>query len=213
MRHQWLGAAVLVVATSISCASGSGSKPPAGTPAPGGGVARAPAPQPASAPPAGEQGGRMGGPPGWGGGRGGFGGRVRLTPEQRAARRDSLDAVRTATVQELMTKIAGSENRPAGEQFANVLLMKDSTSAALLRTMDYFGKSLSVGCSFCHTVGKWDDDSHESKRTARVMIEMVNMINTQALTKMPPNRRGETPTIDCVTCHRGNTGPGTALLP
>jgi len=136
-----------------------------------------------------------------------------MTPEQRAARRDSLDALRASVLQGLMARIAGNENRPAGEQFANVQLMKDSTSAALLKTMDYFGKSLSVGCSFCHTVGKWDDDSREGKQTARIMIQLVNMINTEGLSKLRPNRNGETPKINCVTCHRGNTGPGTALLP
>jgi cytochrome c553 len=114
----------------------------------------------------------------------------------------------------LTQRIAGNENRPAGDEFTNVQLMKDSTSAALLKTMDYFGRSLSVSCTYCHEPdGKWDEDTKEEKKTARVMIQLVNLINTQGLSKLPPNRSGRTPAISCITCHRGNTGPGTALLP
>jgi hypothetical protein len=61
--------------------------------------------------------------------------------------------------------------------------------------------------------GKWDDDSKDAKKTARVMIQLVDLINTQGLSKLPPNRGGSTPKISCVTCHRGRTTPGRALLP
>lgn len=227
-KNRWIAVAV-IAAASISCASNSssGAKPPTATPtpapgAPGIGTAAAPsipagrgsapgstttpaappaANAPAGAPPA-------GGPP-----RGGRG-RVPLTPEQNAARRDSLSAMRAAVIQDLMTRIAGSENKRAADEFTNIQLMKDTTAAQLLKTMDYYGRSLSVGCQFCH-VGdnKWDDDTKEEKKTTRVMIELVNMINTQGLSKLPPGRGGRTPTISCVTCHRGRTGPGTMLLP
>jgi hypothetical protein len=40
---------------------------------------------------------------------------------------------------------------------------------------------------------------------------MVNMINTTELSKLGNN--GRSPKINCVTCHRGNTNPGSALLP
>ncbi len=136
-----------------------------------------------------------------------------MTPEQNAAHRDSLATMRAGVIADLMTRIAGSEAKPAGEVFANVQLMKDTTATQLLKTMDYYGKSLSVGCQFCHVAGKWDDDTKDAKKTARVMIQLVNLINTQGLSKLPPNRGGQTPKISCVTCHRGRTGPGTALMP
>jgi Photosynthetic reaction centre cytochrome C subunit len=122
--------------------------------------------------------------------------------------------MRAGVIQDLMTRIAGSENKRAGDEFTNVLLMKDTTAAEFLKTMDYYGRSLSVGCQFCHVGGgKWDDDTKEAKKTARVMIELVNLINNTGLSKLPPNRDGLTPKISCVTCHRGRTGPGVALLP
>ncbi|HEY3933883.1 MAG TPA: c-type cytochrome [Gemmatimonadales bacterium] len=231
MRHARLLVAAITAATTLSCAPNTAStgKAPTPTPAtsaPAAGATpppvvptgRASAPQsttgntPPAPPPNGRPVAANGGPPG--GPPAGFQRRPQLTPEQRAARRDSLTAIRTQVVAMMMQRIAGNENRPAGDEFTNVRLMKDSTSAALIKTMDYFGKSLSVSCTYCHEPdGKWDDDTKEEKQTARVMIELVNMINTNGLSKLPPNRSGRTPTISCVTCHRGNTGPGTALLP
>ncbi len=130
-----------------------------------------------------------------------------------AAYRDTLNTMRTGVISGLMTRLAGSETKRAGDQFTNVLLMKDSTVTNFLKQMDYYGKSLSVGCTFCHAgAGKWDDDSKDAKKTARVMIELVNMINTQGLAKMAAGG-GRAPRISCVTCHRGRQQPGQTLLP
>jgi Photosynthetic reaction centre cytochrome C subunit len=137
-----------------------------------------------------------------------------MTPEQRAVRRDSLTAARAAVLQELMAKIAGSENKRADDEFTNIKLMKDTTAAQLLKVMDYYGKSLSVNCTFCHAGGgKWDEDTKEEKNTTRVMVELVNSINAGGLSKLRPNRTGQTPKISCMTCHRGNSTPGNAMLP
>lgn len=217
MGHRRFVGLALLFAGTASCASNSNArKPPSATPETGAtapGVATAPpaAPAPANQPML-AGGPPRNGPPG--GPPGGFQRRTPLTPEQNAARRDTLDAMRAEVVQTLMTRIAGNENKRADDEFTNIKLMKDTTAAELLKVMDYFGKSLSVGCTYCHVGGgKWDEDTKEEKNTARVMIEMVNMINTSGLSKLPPNRSGRTPTISCVTCHRGRTGPGTALLP
>jgi photosynthetic reaction center cytochrome c subunit len=118
--------------------------------------------------------------------------------------------MRAGVIADLMTRIAGSETKRAADVFSNVQLMKDTTATQLLKTMDYYGKSLSVGCQFCHVAGKWDDDTKDAKKTARVMIQLVDLINTQGLSKLGGQRP---PRISCVTCHRGRTGPGTALMP
>lgn len=216
----------MLIGINASCASNSTTAKPAAPAPSGGGAAAAPAPaarptpppvaQP-TPPPAAPAGGPPGGPPGAGGPPGGGGfpgggrGRVQLTPEQVAARRDSLTTMRAAVMKDLLTRIAGSESKRAADEFTNVTLMKDSTSANFLKQMDYYGRSLSVGCMFCHVDGgKWDDDSKEEKRTTRIMIQLVDMINTQGLSKMPGQRP---PRISCVTCHRGRTSPGQTLLP
>jgi hypothetical protein len=212
-------AVTLIIAANLSCAASntSAAKPPGATPTPAatspqvGAVAPPSAPAGAAAVPPSSApgvnalpGGMPGRPPR----------RVPLTPEQRASRRDSLTALRTQVLQELMTKIAGSENRRADDEFTNIKLMKDTTAVQLLKTMDYFGKSLSVSCTYCHVDGgKWDEDTKEEKNTTRIMIELVNSINTGGLSKLRPNRNGQTPRISCMTCHRGNTQPGMAILP
>jgi photosynthetic reaction center cytochrome c subunit len=113
-----------------------------------------------------------------------------------------------------MTKIAGRENDPAGQVFKNVQIMKDVPAGQFLQAMDQtIGRSLSMGCTSCHVADQWDSDERNAKKTARIMLQIVNAINTEQLTKMPPNRNGQTPRIGCVTCHRGNGNPGTALVP
>ena len=137
-----------------------------------------------------------------------------MTPEQVAARRDSLTAARADVIKGLMVRIAGSENRRAGDEYTNVLLLKDTTAAQLLKIMDGYGKALSVGCQYCHEGGeKWDEDTKQEKKTTRVMMDLVDEINNGGLTKMPPNRAGQTPKISCVTCHRGRSSIGGTLLP
>jgi cytochrome c2 len=114
-----------------------------------------------------------------------------------------------------MQQIAGREKEPAGTVFKNVQLLKDMPAGELLTTMDQvYGRALSQGCTSCHVRDQWASDSLGRKKTARIMIQMVNAINTEQLSKMPPNRTtGVTPKISCVTCHRGNGQPGTALMP
>jgi hypothetical protein len=225
-------AAMMIIAANLSCAASSSgaAKPPAATPTPGASPRVGTAPPPTvptgsgaaprstgglttpapTTPPAvnAPQDGPPGGPPT------GVRRRPQLTPEQRAARRDSLTTMRAGVVQELMARIAGSENKRADDEFTNVKLMKDTTAAQLLKVMDYYGKSLSVGCMYCHASGgKWDEDTKEEKNTTRVMIELVNSINGGGLAKLRPNRNGQTPKISCMTCHRGNSTPGNAMLP
>jgi hypothetical protein len=56
--------------------------------------------------------------------------------------------------------------------------MKDTTASQLLKTMDYFGKSLSVGCTYCHVAGgNWTDDTKKEKNTTRIIIELATSIN------------------------------------
>ena len=129
-------------------------------------------------------------------------------------RRDSITALRAATLEILKKEIAGHDSEPAGKVFKNVQINKDTPAIALLNAMDnVFGRALSVNCTFCHVDGKWDDDTKAAKKTTRMMIQLVAVINTEQLSKLPPNRNGQTPRIGCMTCHRGNQTPGNAMLP
>ncbi len=212
MRSQFSLAAVpILVMAIVSCSQ----QKPASAPAPGAGPAAAAAPAGAAAAPAGQVAGAgRGGAPGAGGPPGGGRGGPPMTPEQRAARRDSLSTLRGMVVAQLMKDIAGHENEPAGTVFKNVQILKDVPAGKFLTLMDStYGRGLGRSCGDCHIANQWASDSLGRKKTARMMTGMVQAINTEQLTKLPP-RNGQTAKISCITCHRGNPGgPNTALLP
>jgi tetratricopeptide (TPR) repeat protein len=90
-----------------------------------------------------------------------------------------------------------------------------------------FAMALGVRCQFCHVEraaapgaqpgpgagGPFQNfdfklDDKKEKKTARVMLRMVDSINTAYLTKIP--ERDDPPTnVGCVTCHRGLNKPRT----
>ena len=113
-----------------------------------------------------------------------------------------------------MEKLAGKEKLKAGDVFANLTLLQDTTVEALITLMDVnYSRALGVSCTFCHVDGRWDEDKKEEKGSSRLMIRMVTALNKEQLIKMPPNRAGRTPTVDCVTCHRGLNHPNNVILP
>mgnify|MGYP003338188958 FL=1 len=100
--------------------------------------------------------------------------------------------------------------------FKNIQLMKNVPAGQLLMAMDQgFGRALSVGCDGCHLGNAWESDSLARKGRARIMLAMVNKINTdpELLPKMGPGRGGQPRAVQCVTCHRGGGAGSNALLP
>jgi tetratricopeptide (TPR) repeat protein len=101
------------------------------------------------------------------------------------------------------------------DKFTNLqVLPKDISRAELQSTMRSFAFALGVRCNFCHvekTEGKkvqldFPADEEETKKTARVMLQMVAIINQDYIGKLsiqPPVR------VQCVTCHHGLTQPRT----
>jgi Photosynthetic reaction centre cytochrome C subunit len=189
----------------LSCRSSSTSTPqPVATPAPG---AAATAETARAGEPSRE-------------GRGGLPGgarprRVPLTPEQRAARRDSINADRQHLADSVLTTIAGRENEPAGQVFKNVKLLKDMPAGKFIDAMNTdYGKAIGRSCNFCHLASDYSSDERKEKQTARLMIAMEDSLNNAAeYLPQLKNRRGTWPHIECVTCHRGLNEPNHALLP
>jgi hypothetical protein len=70
-----------------------------------------------------------------------------------------------------------------------------------------FGRSLGVSCGFCHVPPKWDLDDKEEKNTARLMFAMVQTINRDYIAKVPVDSGSPSPTVNCMTCHRGMPKP------
>jgi hypothetical protein len=113
-------------------------------------------------------------------------------------------------VTELIATIKGQENKPAGEVFKNVKLLKDIPAARFLRIMDTgYSRSLGVDCSHCHVEQRWDADEKRPKRAAREMIGMVRQIN-ELLGTMQEIDNTE-PAVNCTTCHRGYVKPALQM--
>jgi hypothetical protein len=99
------------------------------------------------------------------------------------------------------------------DQYTNLqVLPKDITKGDIVTLMREMAGSLGVRCAYCH-VGPDDlqgmnfaTDEKAVKRTARVMMKMVEDINGRQL-KGIETGRAETTRVQCVTCHRGLTVP------
>jgi hypothetical protein len=113
-------------------------------------------------------------------------------------------------VTELLASIKGQENRPAGEVFKNVKLLKNVPAGRFLKLMDQsYSRALGVDCDHCHVEDRWDADEKRPKRAAREMIVMVNQIN-DILSQMQDIDTTDSD-ITCTTCHRGYVKPATQM--
>jgi len=123
---------------------------------------------------------------------------------------DSLARARQQFIDQVTRQIAGRENELATTVFRNVqALTFQVTAAQLVRSMDFFDRSLGVGCNYCHIIGRWEEDSLRTKRIARQMIRLNGTINNE-LGKI---REFERPVgVACWTCHRGLTRPARPTL-
>jgi tetratricopeptide (TPR) repeat protein len=103
------------------------------------------------------------------------------------------------------------------EKFTNLkVLPQDISRPELQSTMRGFALALGVRCEYCHIEkagGKkfemdFAADDKDTKKAARIMLEMVSSINRDYISKIP-----NTPPIkvQCVTCHHGLPEPRTLL--
>ena len=109
--------------------------------------------------------------------------------------------------------IAGQESKPAGEVFKNIQMQmfKAMPAGRLLRVMELgYAKSLGVNCTHCHVGGEWEKEDKPTKQIARDMAAMAATINNDQLRKIK-NLKSPEPTINCTTCHRGQTKPALNL--
>lgn len=113
-------------------------------------------------------------------------------------------------VTELLAAIKGKENRPAGEVFKNVKLLKTMPAARFLRIMDVgYSQSLGVSCDYCHSEDRWEADEKRAKNAAREMILLTQEINSR-LEKLEHIETSEA-TVNCTTCHRGYVKPAVQM--
>jgi photosynthetic reaction center cytochrome c subunit/tetratricopeptide repeat protein len=101
------------------------------------------------------------------------------------------------------------------DKFTNLkVLPKDISKQDLVSTMRGFAGGLGVRCNYCHAGGTANDlkgmdfasDEKKAKKTARVMMTMVNEINGKLIRKAEIENPAP---VRCVTCHHGVTRPET----
>ena len=101
--------------------------------------------------------------------------------------------------------LAGFASAQAPEKFTNLqVLPKDIQKEKLMATMRNFTFALGVRCDYCHAETadhkmNFASDDKEEKKTARVMLQMVQAINTDYIKKLGSSAVE----VRCVTCHRG----------
>jgi len=127
--------------------------------------------------------------------------------------RDSIALERDSLSRIVRQLIAGRESEPATKVFENVQVLTENVSAVnLVQAMSFYGAALGVSCSHCHTVGQWPSDENPKKTIARSMMRMNGVINGQLL-KGIAGLRSTSPSVNCVTCHRGQVVPARSLTP
>jgi tetratricopeptide (TPR) repeat protein len=102
------------------------------------------------------------------------------------------------------------------DKFTNLkVLPKDISKHDLEFTMRGIVFALGVRCDHCHVEKKAPErgfdfaaDDKETKKTARVMLQMVTAINHDYITKVPKAASDDAAIqVRCVTCHHGLTKP------
>jgi Photosynthetic reaction centre cytochrome C subunit len=93
------------------------------------------------------------------------------------------------------------------------VLPQDSSAVDIKILMDRYGQELGVKCEYCHTqdpqTQKLDyvSDDNPAKQTARVMIAMLDEINSKYLAQLDDQKYAVP--VSCGNCHRGQADPPT----
>jgi len=101
------------------------------------------------------------------------------------------------------------------DKFTNLkVLPKDTSKQELQSTMRGFAFALGVRCEYCHVEKKEPEkgfdfaaDDKDTKKTARLMIQMVQAINRDYVGKIENADKTPPIRVQCVTCHHGLAEP------
>jgi tetratricopeptide (TPR) repeat protein len=118
----------------------------------------------------------------------------------------------------LLAAPAGN-GQEAQNEFKNLkVLPKDISKKDLLPIMRSFAFAMGGNCGFCHakkpepeTGYDFASDDKETKKVARLMMQMVSSINKEQLSKVEEIDHDLTVKVQCVTCHHGLARPQTLL--
>ena len=109
----------------------------------------------------------------------------------------------------LLDDIKGREDMPAESVYKNIKILKGMPAKSLPAIMVMgFQRGVGMGCLGCHVRGDMASDEKPNKRVAREMWAMSKELNNRILPAIK-DLEGDTPIVNCWTCHRGQHEPAT----
>ena len=130
---------------------------------------------------------------------------VAVAIPQEAQQKQNPDVAR------ILAQLGPNANKPAGEVFKNVQILKDMPAKRLLAVMEQgYSRALGVDCSHCHVEDRWEADEKRQKLAARDMIVMMRDLNA-TLAKMQNLEMEGQGKVNCTTCHRGQVKPALEI--
>jgi hypothetical protein len=119
---------------------------------------------------------------------------------------------RRATAIALGFALLGTAVTTRSQDHANLkVLPRDIPAASIGKLMKRYEEDLGVSCSYCHVENPqtqkldYASDDNPTKETARIMIAMLNDINSKYLSQLG-DRRYAVP-VTCGSCHQGQSNP------
>jgi len=91
------------------------------------------------------------------------------------------------------------------------VLPKDTSAADVKSLMEQYNQDLGVTCDHCHSTDihtrkpDYASDDNPAKQTARLMIAMLNEINTRYIAQLDDQKY--VTMVTCGNCHQGQTEP------
>lgn len=133
------------------------------------------------------------------------------------AMRLSKRQMATAFVMMAMVFARGASAQPAGGGQAppaprNLQVLKPQEVGPAMRSFTF---ALGVQCVYCHVMEPTRDlasDEKQTKKTARLMLQMVGHVNEMLATGVG-KPAAEVSKVECATCHRGKAIPETPPVP
>ena len=121
-------------------------------------------------------------------------------------------ALIVGVVSSAMTANAPSSEPSNTPKPKNLRVLPTNSSAADIKgLMEQYGDELGVKCEYCHTRNAgtqsldYASDDNPAKQTARVMIAMLNEINSKYLAQLDDQKYAVL--VSCGNCHRGHADP------
>jgi photosynthetic reaction center cytochrome c subunit len=92
-----------------------------------------------------------------------------------------------------------NEGKTAEQVYKNIKVMQGTPANELNQSMHLMKAAVGLDCIYCHIEREWDKDVKPAKEVARMMIVMMNDINTRQF--------GGRQVVTCNTCHNGRPVP------